>query len=152
MSTKRLKTRRADRRGASAVEFAIVGPVVFLVIFGCLELVRLGMLQGIAEDAAYEAARFVMVPGATKDEGVAEANRLLALLGTQNATVIVDAYGADGLQPEINDFTRRVTVSIEIPVADNALIIPKYATNRNISTSSTLTFESYEGYYDGSSN
>ena len=139
------------RKGATAVEFAIVGPVMFLMIFASLELVRLGMMQGIAEDAAYQAARYVMVPGATKAEGEAEANRLLAVLGTQNASVVVEAYDADGLQSEISDSTRRVTVRIEIPISDNGLTTPMYVADRVISSTATLTFESYEGYYDGSS-
>lgn len=141
----------SSRQGASAVEFAIVGPVMFLIIFASLEIIRLGMMQGIAEDAAYEAARYVMVPGAIKAEGVAEANRLLAVMGTQNANVVVEAYDADGLQSEISDFTRRVTVRIDIPIADNGLMASMYAGDRMISSTATLTFESYEGYYDGSS-
>ena len=145
----KMKQQRS-RKGASAVEFAIVGPVMFLIIFACLELVRLGMMQGIAEDASYEAARFVMVPGATKAEGVTEANRLLSLLGTRNAVVTVEPYNSSGdIQSEIDDFTNRVTVRIDIPIRDNSLMASMYAGDRMVSSTATLTFESYEGYYDG---
>ena len=52
-------TRRAlmPRRGAAAVEFALVAPVFFLVVFGLLESGRMMMLKHAFTDAAREGCR-----------------------------------------------------------------------------------------------
>ena len=54
-------------------------------------------------------------------------------------------------QEEIDDSTERVVVDIRIPISQNALLAPMYTGDRQIVTTSSLTFESYDGYYDGSS-
>jgi Flp pilus assembly protein TadG len=146
---KNFRTKR--RKGATVVEFSIVAPVMLLMIFASLEIIRLGMMQGLAEDAAYQAARHVMVAGAKKQEGIDEANRLLALLGTRGATVEVHAFDKTEEQAEITDKTRRVVVDITIPISRNSLLAPMYTGDRQITTTSSLTFESYDGYYDGTS-
>ncbi len=143
--------RTKRRKGATIVEFSIVAPVMLLMIFASLEIIRLGMMQGLAEDAAYQAVRHVMVAGAKKQEGIEEANRLLALIGTRGATVAVHAFDTAGEQAEISDKTRRVVVDITIPISRNALLAPMYTGDRQITTTSSLTFESYDGYYDGTS-
>ena len=146
------KSKIVLRKGATVLEFAIVAPVMVLLIFISLEIIRLGMMQGLAEDAAYQAARHVMVPGAKKQEAIDEANRLLALLGTRGAIVNVQPFDSAGEQEEISDKTRRVVVDIVIPISQNSLFVARYTGGRYIATTSSLTFESYDGYYDGTSN
>jgi Flp pilus assembly protein TadG len=53
------------RRGASAVEFAVVAPVLFLMIFGMIEYGRLIMVQQIITNASREGAREAVLDGAT---------------------------------------------------------------------------------------
>lgn len=150
-STKQSRRRvRHDRNGQTLVEFALVAPLMFLLIFACLEFVRLQMLQSLARDAAYEAARMVIVPGATKAEGVAEANRILNLLSTRNATVTVNAYASGNVeQDEITDRTSAVEVSIQVPLASNSFVLSKFTQGKTLQASTRLGFESYDGYYDG---
>jgi Flp pilus assembly protein TadG len=140
--------RHADRRGATLVEFAIVAPVMFMLIFACIELARVFMMQSIAEDAAYEAARHCMVSGAQKGDAITEANGLLALLGTQNATVTVTAVGDGTEQAEIDDDTDEVTVNISIPMADNTLFLSRFTGTITLDAEVTLMTERYKGFYD----
>jgi Flp pilus assembly protein TadG len=49
---------RHDRRGAVAVEFAIVAPVLLAVVLGMIELTRMIEAQNLLEIAAREGARF----------------------------------------------------------------------------------------------
>jgi Flp pilus assembly protein TadG len=58
-------TSRLKRRGASAVEFAVVAPVLFLMIFGMIEFGRLIMVQQIMTNASREGAREAVLDGAT---------------------------------------------------------------------------------------
>ena len=70
-----MKTRRTNkpvthqpRLGATAVEFALTLPILFLLLFACYEMGRANMLAHATESAAYEAARVGIVPGVTPDE------------------------------------------------------------------------------------
>src|SRR6185503_18474885 len=56
---------RIKRRGASAVEFAIVAPVFFMMIFGMIEYGRLVMVQQILTNATREGARRAVLQDAT---------------------------------------------------------------------------------------
>jgi len=140
---------RRSRRGAAVVEFALVGSVFFVTVFSCIEFTRVSMIQHLAEDAAYEAARLCMVHGAVKQEGIDEANRLLGSLGVSSASVTVSPV-ADGVsQTEINDETTQVTIDIAIPMASNTFFVPRWLGDFNIESTTTLAFEKYSGHYDG---
>ena len=92
-----------------------------------------------------------IVPGSTKAEGIAEANRVLSMLGTRGASVAVTATNADGTQTQIDDSTQRIAVDIAIPLVQNALFVAQFMSAENITAYATLTFESYRGFYDGNS-
>lgn len=49
---------RKDRRGAVAVEFAVVAPILVAIVFGMIELGRAFEMQNLLEVAAREGARF----------------------------------------------------------------------------------------------
>jgi hypothetical protein len=53
------------RRGAAAVEFALVAPLFFLLVFGMLEFGRMVMVQQILTNASREGARKAVLDGAT---------------------------------------------------------------------------------------
>lgn len=61
---------RKNRRGASVVEFAIVAPVFFLLVFGMIEYGRMVMVQQVITNAAREGARQAVLDGATHDQVV----------------------------------------------------------------------------------
>ena len=56
---------RKKRHGASVVEFAIVAPVFFLLVFGMIEYGRLVMVQQVLTNATREGARQAVLDGAT---------------------------------------------------------------------------------------
>ena len=146
------KKTRLRRRGVAAVEFAVVAPAMFLILFACFELVRVQMIRGMANVASYEAARHVMVPGAKIEEATFVARQKLNGLAAFGPDVIsVSVVGKDGPQTEINDNTTSVTVEIDIPISDTTFLLGLFYANNNIRSRTTLTFESYDGFYDGSS-
>lgn len=48
---------RGDTRGATAVEFALVAPLLFLALFSLVEIGMLGMMSSGLDNAVFEASR-----------------------------------------------------------------------------------------------
>lgn len=123
-----------SRQGATIVEFALVLPLFFLFLFAAFEFGWMNVLRHTADNAAYEAARCAMVPGATAAEATAKANALLKSIGTRNAKVTVSPA-------TITSSTDKITVTIDVPMADNALVIPKFTGKKSIHATSTMRTE-----------
>lgn len=94
----------------------------------------MNVLRHTADNAAYEAARCAMVPGATAAEATAKANALLKSIGARNAKVTVSP---STLTPS----TTSITVTIDVPMKDNALVIPKFTGKKMIRATSTMRTE-----------
>jgi Flp pilus assembly protein TadG len=58
----------AARRGAAAVEFALVAPLLFLLILGMVEFGRMLMVQQILTNGAREGARKAVLPGVSDSQ------------------------------------------------------------------------------------
>lgn len=134
---KRRLLQKRLRAGATAVEFALVAPVFFLFIAAAFEFGRLNIMRHTADNAAYEAARIAMVPGATAAEAITEANRILNIVGTRGATVTVNPAT---LGPDIDE----ITVSIDVPLDQNGWIAPKFSSGKVIRAQSRLKTERTE--------
>lgn len=113
------------------MELAVVLPIMLLFFFAQFELVRLNNIRNCIYLAAYEGARKGVVPGATAAEVQQAANDILASASTINATVTVTPA-------VITDGTGEVTVTISVPLDDNAWITPRFAAGRTLGTSVTL--------------
>ena len=130
-----MKRRKTTKRaGATAVEFAIVAPVFFLITLAMFEFSRVNVVRSSADNAAYEAARVAIIPGASAADATAEAERLLNIIGAQGATVTIS--------PAVLALdTQQVTVEIDLPLSENALIIPRFVGERILQSRSTLRTE-----------
>jgi len=88
---------RSRRRGAVAVEFAIVAPILVAVVFGLVELGRAFETQNMLEVAAREGARFasmdrdgLLAPGeSANDKMVDDVKTMLASNGIPEDKVTV---------------------------------------------------------------
>jgi Flp pilus assembly protein TadG len=131
------RRRPSLRRGAAAVEFALTAPIFFLFLLAAFEFGWLNVIRHTADNAAYEAARTAMVPGATVAEARNKANGLLRVVGARGANVTVTPTV---LTPE----TDEVTVEIDIPMNRNGLIAPRFTRNKTLHSESTLRTERAE--------
>lgn len=129
---------RERRAGATIVEFAIVAPIFFMLLFVGIEFAVLGTIRSTAHNAAYEGCRMLVIPGASASDGQDEAERIMAIVGVRNLTVNVTPA-------VIDDDTQEVTVDISIPYDDNAIFTPWFADGLTITTSVTLRTERYGG-------
>lgn len=124
------------RTGAAIVEFAFAAPILFLFILACVEFGRLTMIRHTADNAAYEAARYAMVPGATSSEAIVKATQLLASVGARNVEVDVNPQV---LAPE----TETITVTVRVPITGNSWVVPQYFSSYAIEARSHLATERY---------
>ena len=100
------------RRGTTAVEFAITAPILLFLLFASLELSRVNMIRQTANNAAYEAARTCIVPGATNAEGVAAAQFLLGSIGVIGSNITITPG-------TITDNTTEITATVDVPYSGN---------------------------------
>jgi Flp pilus assembly protein TadG len=126
-----------SRRGATVAEFAITAPVFFLFLLAAFEFGWLNVIRHTADNAAYEAARAGMVPGATAGQAAAKANSILNIVGTRGAQVTVTPS-------VLTTETDQITVSIDVPLSSNGLIAPRFTAGRTIHAESTLRTERAE--------
>jgi Flp pilus assembly protein TadG len=129
--------KRRARRGATAVEFAITAPVFFVFLLAAFEFGWMNVLRHTADNAAYEAVRAAIVPGASSADATAKANSLLGIVGARDATVQVTPTV---ITPDTNE----VTVVIEVPMNRNGLILPRFTKNKTLHSEATLRTERAE--------
>ena len=83
----KLRTRCAARRGGVAVEFAVIAPLVFLLIFATIEFGRGMMIVHTMEEAVRTGCRMAIVEGTTQSEVESTVQTLLNSNGVVNYTL-----------------------------------------------------------------
>ena len=112
---------KRQRSGATAVEFAIVCPILFMILFACIEIGLAHMILHTTEAAAYEAARTAIIPGKTAQDATAAARRILGTAGVRTADIQLNPSN-------LATSTRQVTVTISTRYRDN-LAMPTFFVN-----------------------
>ena len=131
------------RRGALTVEFAIVANVMFVVIFGSLELTRLSLIRSLSQDAAYFAARAALVPGATASDATNEAKRILSTLGTRG--VRVEINNGQGISQASTELRCEVIIDLK----QNMMMMSMMPGWNELRAVSTMKTERYNEVYRG---
>ena len=108
-----------QRRGVTAVEFALTVPILFTFLFATYEFGRANMMRHTAEAACYEGVRVAIVPGATADEVITAVESILITSGITDAQIDVTPANLDTESPTIS-------VSISFRYQDNMLISPAF--------------------------
>jgi Flp pilus assembly protein TadG len=134
--------RRADRTGVATVEFVLVASAFFMILFAAIEFCVLCNIRNTANNAAYEAARKLVIPGANAETGRTEAQRIMNIIGAGNMTVTV-------IPETITYDTKEVTVRLEIPYARNAILMPTFTGDVTVTSEVTLATERYDGMSGG---
>lgn len=114
----RLPRRPKRVRGAAAVEFAVVSPVLFLLIFGMLDVGRAVMVQNLMTNAARDGARTAILSDATASDVAAQVEKYLAESSVPGVTVTVSPNPLSSAA--IGD---PVTVTAQVPF-DNVSWLP----------------------------
>ncbi len=131
---------RSDRRGASAVEMAIVLPLLLLMIFGIIEFGRAIMVHQVLVNAAREATRRAVIPGATDAQVMARITNYMNGAGISGYSVTLKIDGTvatlDGSSSSITNAASKSAIGIGISVPHSQVsfgIISLISSNRNFS-------------------
>src|SRR5437868_2703662 len=101
---------RSRRRGAAIAEFAVVVPILVLLVFGMLEFSRVMMVEEVLVNAAREGARKATLPGSTTDNVNTVVSTYLTnsgINGAPNPTVSPD--------PSTANAGDAITVTVSVP-------------------------------------
>jgi len=112
MRGKRIRNARRNEKGQSLVEFALVVPMLLLLVVGIAEFGRAWMTQNILTGAAREAVRLAAVPapggGWNGSAATTRGNQILVSAGIATTVSVQDAASSFG------DVT--ATVNYDFPV------------------------------------
>lgn len=126
---------RIRRAGSVTVEFALVSPIFFVILFASVEFARVHMIQSAVENACFEGARRGIVPGGTAAHCKSRTEALLNLAKVKNHTVTVDPATIDVT-------TSKVTITAVVPLsAENGFGMSGFFQDKAMSKSITLPIE-----------
>jgi Flp pilus assembly protein TadG len=131
---------RRKRRGAAVVEFAIVAPLFFLLVFAMIEYGRMVMVSQIITNASREGARQAVLDGATNSEVTNAVDEFLESSSIQGAEVTT-------IPSDISTavYGDAVTVSVSIDFDQVSWIpSPMYLGGQEIKASTVMRRESVQ--------
>jgi Flp pilus assembly protein TadG len=134
---------RKNRRGAAAVEFALVAPIMFTVVLGSIEFGRVMMALNLISNAARNGARVGVISGKTNSDVSSAVSSLLTGTGisTSNAstTILVNGTSADVSTALTGD---SISVSVTVPVSSISwLAAPVFTNNMSLAQTSIMRHE-----------
>jgi len=123
-----------NRQGTTAVEFALISPVLFLIVFAGIEFARANIVRQTAANASYAASRAVIVPGGTKEQAIQRAEQILSMAGISNAVITISP-------DTITQDTASITAAVSVPMNANSWGISLFMQNRSIEAETELITE-----------
>jgi Flp pilus assembly protein TadG len=134
---------RKNRRGAAVVEFAIVAPIFFLLIFGMIEFGRVVMVQQLLTNASREGARLGVLNDATVSQ---VQTKVVNYLSGANITIAATDVDVDyATDPSSPDGGESVTVTVSVPFNQVSwLPSPMFLSGYTLSASSGMRRESVD--------
>ena len=133
----RRRMRCNQRRGAAAVEFAVVAPVFFLVVLGVIEFTRAMMVEELITNAAHEGARAGVLDGAQASDVDNAVNNYLSAAGISGATTTVSPS-----PPGSAPYGTSISVTVAIPYQSVSwLPVPQYLGAKTLQAKSLMRRE-----------
>ncbi len=128
MKLKTKNRRGTNRRGTTSVEFAIVAPIIFLLVFGMMEWSRVEMIRQVSSTAAFSAARLGTIPGTTTAEMEQRVEDILDIYSIEASTVTATISGGES------------DVDIQILMSQNSWFLKRFFGDAAIERSFMLNF------------
>jgi len=120
--TRMSRVRSRNRQGSAVVEFAITAPVLFIILFGMIEMGRALMIKQLLSNAARDGARSAILEGSSAED--VEQTVLSYLGGSKIGGAKVSVTPSPLTLAQGGD---PVTVSISVPFNEVSwLPTPKY--------------------------
>ena len=106
-----------DRRGAAAVEMAIVLMLLIVLVFGIIEMGRAIMVHQVLTNAAREGARRAVIPGATDAQVTSRIDQYMAAANITGYTQTIEINGSAGSLSTAAS-KDQVGVAVSVPYSD----------------------------------
>ena len=103
--------KQTNRKGATAVEFALVLPISFAIVLGLMEWGRFEMVRQVTSTAAFNGSRLGSIPGATDVDVEARVNDILGVYFVTGATV-TSTFSIE-----------ETTVLVQVPMDQNSFFL-----------------------------
>jgi Flp pilus assembly protein TadG len=129
-----------QRRGAAIVEFAVVVPVFFILVFGLVDIGRGFMVRALLANAARAGCRTGSLPSKANTDIQATINTTLngqGIYGTSTA-ITVNGNSVDAATAQTGD---QVSVTLSVPVGNISWLPGTYYLRGNLSSTFTLLRE-----------
>lgn len=113
---------RRKRRGVAAVEFAVIAPLFFMLLFGMIEFGRMIMVQQLLTQASREGARQAVLDGATSAQVEQAVEEYLASVSIPGTAASIAAYAGKPADkagtgtPDVSGAARGQAVTVEISI------------------------------------
>ena len=134
----RIRHRGGRRRsGAAAVELALILPIFFCVVFGHVEMARMGMVSQLLPLAAREGARVAILSGKTRADVEAAVGAMLTGTGIPPGTVSISPSNWTTAA-----YPSPISVTLSVPYSQVSwLPSPAYLADKVLSATATLNSE-----------
>ncbi len=129
-------SRQRNRSGAAIVEFALVVPLLLVIVMGTIEASTMIYLKQTLHIAAYEAARTALVPKTTVSMVETTARRILDDRRVRDTTITVTPTNFPSAAP-----SSWITVKVDAPSNSNFAVPLLFFRNKTISGSCTMMKE-----------
>lgn len=136
----KLRNRARARRGASAVEMALIAPVFVTLVLGQIETSRLGMVSQLLTTAAREGCRVAVLPHNDQSDVQDRVNRVLEGSGIPVGTVTPTCPS-----PAVWDDSPAgtpITVRLSVPYRSVSWLgVPFFLKDATVTASATMSSE-----------
>ena len=126
--------KHGGRTGIAAVEFAIVLPLVLLLILGSIEISRVISVQHALQEASLTGCRLYAVSEKSQADATNIIDLSLAAAGITGYTI---SY-TPATKNEIDTILEPVTVTISVPYSSISLGTERIMSNSTVTASATL--------------
>lgn len=114
-----LPSQRRRRLGATAVEFAVVAPIFFMLFLAIVEFSRAFMVTQLMTDAARRGCRQGIIEGATNSQITSAATSYLQACGISGENIQIVVNDAAGNTVEVQNVPAytEITVQASVPMS-----------------------------------
>lgn len=130
--------------GSATVEFALLAPILALLIGGIIEVGNLTQVAMLVSNAAREGARYASVQSTTTDPATAVDNYLTSTVGGRGNVSWTKSSISVTYNPSAGGVGSAATVTVPVTVTLNMPVVQKvFGNNGSIALSGSSTMEVY---------
>ena len=123
------------------MEFAVVLPLLLVMLLGIIEMGRAMMVGEVTAASARLGARAAVISGATNAQVVGKITAYLQAGGIKNATTVISVNGAAGADLSTASAGDAIQVTVQAPMNSNAWAVNSYFNSKSISGVATFVKE-----------